>query len=124
RLQVVDSVLHPQTEISMADARHIEPNALIGDSVSLDLHVPRKDLSTIVALNTGLFDWWKGDKWQNGFLVSFADATIAVQGSHPNASEFVDGEVLYPAKGVSGSDIEIAIDGFTLLIHTLRLSPK
>lgn len=122
--QVVDTVLHPQTEISFTDARHIEASALIGDHVSLDLPVSRAEISSLVALNTNLIDWWRGDKGQNGFLVSFADATIAVQGSHPKASEFLDGEVVYPVKGASAKDIEIAIDGFTLLVHKLRLSPN
>lgn len=124
RLQVVDSVLHPQTEISVSEARNLKPNVLVGDSVSLDMHVPRADLGSILAGNTNLFDWWHGTKWQSGFLVSFEGATISIEGSHPQVSEFVEGEAVYPAKGASAADIEIEIAGFTVLVHTLRLSPK
>ncbi len=46
--EVVEEVLHPNTEISLEDARRIQPDAQIGDVVRVETHQP-KDFGRIAA---------------------------------------------------------------------------
>src|SRR5690242_2604554 len=47
-VEVVAEVLHPQTEIRLAEAQQLRPDAAIGDTISLDLAVDRAGLQKIV----------------------------------------------------------------------------
>jgi hypothetical protein len=40
-VEVVADVLHPQTEISLAEAQQLRPGVALGDTISLDLAVDR-----------------------------------------------------------------------------------
>src|SRR5438270_13342108 len=52
-VEVVNEVRHPQTEISLADARRLRSDVAPGETISLDLSVGRHDLQRIVNIGRG-----------------------------------------------------------------------
>ena len=54
-------VLHPQTEISFAEAQELRPGVALGDTIPLDLAVEHADLQKIVELGRGVRDWLDSD---------------------------------------------------------------
>jgi hypothetical protein len=121
-VQVVDEVLHPQTEVSIADAQRFRPDAKVGDTVSLAIDVDRVDLSAIVGLGRGVPDWLGGVPRSTGFPVEFSDVTITVDELLVPVSRIVDGGVTYRVAGPL-RPIEITKDGFTVIISSLHISP-
>jgi hypothetical protein len=123
-VQVVDEVLHAQTEVSIADAQRFQPDAKVGDTVLLGIDVDRPDLSAIVAHGRGVPDWLGAVPRSAGFLVEFSDVTIGVQTGGPGLSRILEGDMTYPVAGPFRRPIEITIAGFTLVISSMELSPK
>ena len=122
-VEVVAEVLHPQTEISLAEARQLRPDAAPGDTISLDLAVDRADLQEIVDLGRGVRDWLDSDPRAARFPVEFSDLTVSLAEAKQGLGRVVDGSVTYPVAGPFRSPIEIVIAGFVVVISSLELSP-
>jgi hypothetical protein len=123
-LEVVAEVLHPQTEISLAEAQQLRPGAAVGDTISVDLAVDRADLQEIVALGRGVPDWLDSGPRGARFLVEFSDLTVSLAEAERGLGRVVDGSVTYPVAGPFRSPIEIVIGGFVVVISSLELSPR
>jgi hypothetical protein len=123
QVEVVAEVLHPQTEISLADAQQHRPGAALGDTVSLNLVIDRTDLQTIVNLGRGVRDWLDTDPPAARFPVEFSDLTVSFEAATPSIGRVVQGSVIYPAAGTYRGRIEIDIAGFEVFISALELSP-
>ena len=121
-VEVVAEVLHPQTEISLAEAQQLRPDVALGDTMSLDLEVDRADLQEIVDLGWGVRDWLDSDPRTARFPVEFSDLTVSLKEAKQGFGRVVDGSVTYPAGPFRGP-IEMVIDGFVVLISSLDLSP-
>ena len=117
-LQVVTEVLHPQTEISLADAQRLRPGVALGDTVPLPFAVDRADLQEIVSLGRGVRDWLDSDPRAGGYAVEFSELTISLADAR-----VIDGSVKYTVAGPYRGPIEIVIDGFVLVISSLELTP-
>lgn len=122
-VEVVADVLHPQTEIAVADAQHLQPGALVGDTISVNLTVDRSDLREIVELGQGMPGWLGSAPASAGFPVQFSDLTVSLDGVPAGVGRVIDGVVTYPIGGHVRYPIEIVIDGFTVIITTLELTP-
>ena len=122
-VEVVADVLHPQTEIAVADAQHLQPGALVGDTISVNLTVDRSDLREIVELGQGMPGWLGSEPASAGFPVQFSDLTVSLDGVPAGVGRVIDGVVTYPIGGHVRYPIEIVIDGFTVIITTLELTP-
>jgi hypothetical protein len=122
-VEVVAEVLHPQTEIAVADAQRLQLGAQLGDTISVQLAVDPSELSQIVELGRGLPGWLGTAPPSAGFPVEFSDLTVAVVDIEPGLGRVIDGVVTYPIAGKVRYPIEIVIDGFTVVISSLELSP-
>ena len=122
-VKVVAEVLHPQTEISLAEAQQLRPGAAAGDTISVDLAVDRADLQEIVALGRGVRDWLDSGQRGARFLVEFSDLTVSLAEADRGLGRVVDGSVTYPVVGPFRRPIEIVIGGFVVVISSLELSP-
>lgn len=123
-VEVVQEVLHPQTQVSLADARRFRPDVSIGDTVHLGLDVDRPDLSAIVGLGRGVPDWVGRLPQRNGFPVELRDVTIAVEVGFVTRSRIIEGSVAYRVPGRFHRPIQVTRNGFTVTISSLDLSPK
>ena len=121
-LEVVTEVLHPQTEIGLAEAQQLQPGVALGDTISLPLSVDRADLQKIVALGRGVRDWLDSDPRAAGFPVEFSELTVSLEEANRGLGRVIDGSVTYPVAGPYRGPIEIVIDGFVLVISSLELS--
>jgi hypothetical protein len=121
-VEVVAEVLHPQTEIGLADALQLRPDAAVGDTIALDLAVDRADLQGIVELGRGVRDWLDSGPRTARFLVEFSDLTVSLEEAEHGLGRVIDGSVTYPVAGGFRGPIEIVIDGFVLVISSLELS--
>ena len=117
-LEVVTEVLHPQTEISLADAQRLRPGVALGDTVPLPLAVDRADLQEIVSLGRGVRDWLDSDPRAGGYAVEFSELTVSLADAR-----VIDGSVKYTVAGPYRGPIEIVIEGFVLVISSLELTP-
>jgi hypothetical protein len=120
-LEVVAEALHPQTEISLAEAQQLRPGVALGDTVSLDLIADRADLQKILERGRGVRDWLDSDPRAARFPIEFSDLTVSLEGG--SGVRVVDGTVTYPVAGPFRVPIEIDIGGFTVVISSLELSP-
>ncbi|MGB9376481.1 MAG: hypothetical protein WCB04_03105 [Mycobacteriales bacterium] len=123
-VEVVTDVLHPQTQISIAEAQQVRPDVRLGDTISLDLAVEHADLQEIVGLRRGVLDWLDSDPRTARFPVDLNDVTISVAEAKRGLARVVDGSVTYPVAGPLRGPIEIVIDGFTVVISSLELTPR
>lgn len=123
-LEVVATVLHPQTEISLAEAQRLRPNAAIGETLSLDVSVDRVGLQRIVDLGRGVSDWLDSDPRAARFAVEFSDLTVDLAEAEQGVGRVVKGLVTYPVTGLIRRPIEIVIEGFVLVLSSLELSPR
>jgi len=123
-VEVVDEVLHPQTQVSLTDARRIRPDVKVGETVSVGIDVDRSDLSDIVRLGRGVPDWLGSIPRAAGFAVEFSEATISVDKGRSAVAQIIKGEVRYPGPGASRRPIEITIAGFTLTISSIQLTHR
>ena len=121
-VEVVDEVLHPQTEVSLAEAQRLRPDVALGDTIALDLAVDRAGLQGIVDLGRGVRDWLDSNPRAARFLVEFSDLTVSLEEAREGPGRVIDGSVIYPVAGPYRGPIEIDIDGFVLVISSLELS--
>jgi hypothetical protein len=123
RVEVVDVVRSSQTEIALTDARRLQPEAAIGQSISLDLTIGRDDLQRIIEHGRGVHDWLDTDPAATAFLVEFTELTVAVHAVPHPVARVIDGVVTYPAAGLFHRPAEIVIDGFVLVLSSIELTP-
>jgi hypothetical protein len=123
-VEVVSEVLHPQTQISVADAQRFRPDVKVGETVSLGIEVDRAGLGAIVGHARGVPDWLSAVPRETGFAVDLRDVTIEVE-KGLGLSRIIEGDVAFPAAGAAfRRPIEITIAGFTLTLSSVELSPK
>jgi hypothetical protein len=123
-VEVVADVLHPQTQIRLADAQQLRPDAAIGETISLNLAVDRAVLQGIVERGRGVRDWFDSDPRANRFAVEFSDLTVNLEEAERGVGRVVEGLVTYPVAGPLRRPIELVIDGFVLVLSSLGLSPR
>ena len=123
-VEAVAAVLHPQTEIDIAEARRLRPDAAIGETISLAVAVDRVGLQRIVELGRGVGDWLDADPRADRFAVEFSDLTINLEDAAQGVGRVIEGSVTYPVAGAVRRPIEIVIEGFVLVLSSLELSPR
>src|SRR5262245_29134859 len=123
-VEVVATVLHPQTEIGLAEAQRFRPDAAIGQTISLDVAVDRVGLQSIVDLGRGVSDWLDSDPHAARFVVEFSDLTVDLAEAEHGVGRVGGGRVTYPIAGPIRRRIMVVIGGFVLVLSSLELSPR
>src|SRR5262249_2883324 len=106
-VEVVAEVLHPQTEISVADATRLGCQALGGATVAVPLGLARRDLQSVIELERGIGDWLGTKPPAADFAVEFHDVTVSLAEATAGRARIIDGSVTYPIAGVARRPIEI-----------------
>ena len=123
-LEVVSNVENRQTQISFVEAQRIKPDVEIGQSLTVELPVRQSQLQEIVQLGTGVFGWLEQPPASGHILVQFKKATVLLDGPGAVIGQIVDGEAVYPVPSRPiPLVIEVDVDGFTLVISTLHVTP-
>lgn len=123
-LEVVSNVENRQTQISLVEAQSIKPDIEIGQSLTVEMSVRQSQLQEIVQLGTGVLGWLEQPPASGQILVEFKNATVLLEGSGATIGQIVDGEAVYPVpRRPIPPVIEVDVDGFTLVISTLHVTP-
>jgi hypothetical protein len=123
-LEVVTNVENRQTQISLVEAQSIKPEIEIGQSLTVEMSVRQSQLQEIVQLGTGVLGWLEQPPASGQILVEFKNATVLLEGSGATIGRIVDGEAVYPMpRRPVPLVIEVDVDGFTLVISTLHVTP-
>ena len=124
-LEVVSNVEDRQTQISLVDAQRIEPGVEIGQSLSVEMSVRQSQLQEIVQLGSGMLGWLEQPPASGQILVEFKNATVLLDGPGAVIGQIVHGEAVYPVpRRRFPPAIEVDVDGFTLVISTLHVTPS
>jgi hypothetical protein len=124
-LEVVSNVENRQTQISFVEAQRIKPDVEIGQSLAVEMSVRQSQLQEIVQLGTGVLGWLEQPPASGHILVQFKKATVLLDGPGAVIGQIVDGEAVYPVpRRPFPVGIEIDVDGFTLVISTLHVTPS
>lgn len=116
-LEVVDDVVHPETQISLASARSLRPDVKTGESIAIVFDADRRDLKSILDLGRGLGGVLDAETRAARFLVEFDDLTVDLGDTH--LGRVIEGIAKYVDK--IRRTVEIVIDGFTLVLSGLTL---
>ncbi len=122
-LEVVDEVIHPETQMSIADARTVRPDVQVTENVAIEFAVDRVQLRDIVELGRGVQGWLDTDPPAASFLVEFDDLTVDVSAGKGRGT-VVDGKAAYPIVGPVPRPIEFEIAGFTIVVTAFNLDPR
>jgi hypothetical protein len=107
--------LHPETEISLADAQALRSGAAIGETAEIAFGADRAQLRGIV--DAGSVTGWLGsDPLAALAAVEFTDLAVDIA-----RHVVVDGEVTYPVAGPLPPPLRIEIAGFTLVISRFSI---
>ena len=123
-LEVVSNVENRQTQISLVEAQRIKPDVEIGQSLPVEMSVRQSQLQEIVQLGTGVLGWLEQLPANGQILVEFNNATVLLDDPGSAIGQIVDGEAVYPVPSRPiPLVIEVDVDGFTLVISTLHVTP-
>jgi len=124
-LEVVRRVTNPQTQISFMDALRVQPEAQVGQKLTLYLAANPADLQAMVQLNQSILGWLETAKRKGQILVEFQNATVQLEPSLPATGRVVDGSAVYPTHPAIPKVIQLQIEGFTISISSssLKLTP-
>ncbi len=123
-LEVVTEVAWPDTQISLARARAIVPDAVPGQSIEVPVGFSEASLSRTLNEAALRVDWAAGHAARGRVLVAFDGVTVKRMRDRRDDGEIVDGEALYPAVPRVPQHLEVEIDGFVVALDELVLSPK
>ena len=119
-VEVVDNVVYPETQVSIADALVVRPGARVGDTIAVDFTVDRSQLRDIVWHGRGFLGWFDSDPPSARLLVAFRELDIDFS-QLPDRGLVRGGIATYPIGGLR-RPIEIVLGGFTIVIPSLRLT--
>jgi len=115
-VEVVDQVLHPETQIALSDAQAIRSGVTIGETVDVAFDADSAQLRGIVEAGGSVAGWLDVDPIASLVPVEFAD--LAVDVAHHLV---VDGSVTYPIAGLLPPPLQIPIAGFTLVFSRFAI---
>ncbi len=121
--RIVQSVSMPEKEISLQEAKLINPGAKLGGQITLEIPAKSLKKSDIIEAKQIAIDRLK-PKPRLGvgeYLVKFTDVTIEPAGRN-TIGRIIAGDVFFPVSP-PGTTMEVPVDGFTMLIDSLHITP-
>lgn len=122
-IEVVKTVIHPQTQVSLDVARHIQPGIQLGETLQLKTAATSDTLQKLAAGDLTLLDIREQLPTKGQILVEFKNVTIK-KTTTKGIGRIVEGEAVYPAKQHIPKKLQLKVDGFTLSLTTISLTPK
>ena len=122
-MEVVAKVVHPQTQISLEAAQLLQPDIQVGATLQVSTDMDPQDLQQLVCSGVNIINWWEKNPPKGQVLVSFDEVSIAGTAKR-GVGRIVSGEAVYPAKPRVPKALAPVIEGFTLHVNALTLSPR
>jgi hypothetical protein len=123
-VEVVNEAVHRQTQISIADALEISPDARVGDTIDVHVDVRRKAVQDVLAHGGGLAGWHKGQWHEGQVFVAFEAEALHLDSVTPSHGTILAGEAVYPTDPRVPHELHASIAGFDLLFRSLTITPK
>lgn len=122
---VVLIVTDPANQISLPEARLIQPDITPGQTLALQLPLKSQDVPGIIAAKDLFLQEIEqlGGVAKGDIRVRFEDATIVEVPEQEGVGRIIEGTAFYPADPLYPEIIRLSIDGFTALIDILTLTP-
>lgn len=121
--EVVPKVTKPEAQLSVEEARLIRRDAAVGQRVEIDLPVSKDDTREIVRAKNDLIGRLKPVGAKGDIRVHFDDVTIVPVEGQPDSGRITAGSAAYPTDPAQPKVIRLAVDGFTVVIDNLNLTP-
>jgi len=121
---IVQTVLSPEKELALSDARKVDPKAAVGQQISLPLRSKSINKTDIVAAKKDYFDHLitSTSSSRGRIRLNFKDVAITPTPRNTFAT-VTAGEACYPtATPDPPQPAEIAISGFVVLVDSLKLT--
>jgi hypothetical protein len=120
-LAVVEIVKDPTKQISVADAKKIDPTRAIGSALEVQIPIYAKTGLQIAESIQNLIQW--AQQPRGDIKVRFENLTI-VPGATPGTGLVVSGSATYPTAPPVPETVTLPVAGFTLYIHKLTFTPS
>ena len=125
RFDVVPAVTDPANQISLLEARLIQPDITLGQTLELQLPLKSQDVQSIVAAKDRFLQGIEqlSEPVKGDIRVRFENATIVEVPEQEGVGRIIEGIAFYPTDPLYPDIIRLSIDGFTALIDILTLTP-
>ena len=120
-LEVVKKVINPQTQVSLDTARRIQPGVRLGETLRMKTAVTSDTLQKIAVGDATLLDVQERPPAKGQILVEFNNVTVIIK---RGIGQIIEGEAVYPARERIPNKLQLSLDGFTLILDSLTLTPK
>lgn len=122
--EVVSEVTDPENQISLEEARLISPHVRLGEKLELVLASESRKPESILKAKVDLLNKLKLKEEKKGdILVHFDNVTITQVPGRANVGRIIQGKAAYPTEPPQPEIINLSIEGFTVWIDSLNLSP-
>jgi hypothetical protein len=123
RLEVVHTVVHPETQISFIEAYAIDPTVTVGQALDVTVGVLNTRFGDLVHSQAGIIGGYlKGDH-SGDILVGFKEVTIQCDPTDVEKGVITHGEAVFPTEHPFPREIHVELGGFSLLIRGVTLRP-
>jgi hypothetical protein len=117
---VVSAVSDPKTEVTLEQARLINPGVKLGDNLEFEIDITETERQSLLQTDRGIIEHLLGSK--GDALVKYEDVTVKVD-QNGTTGRIIVGNAVYPANPNTTQPISLSISGFTALIDSLTLTP-
>lgn len=118
--KVVSAVSDPQTEVTLEQARLINPGVKLGDNLEFEIDITETERQSLLQTDRGIIEHLLGSK--GDALVKYENVTVKVD-QNGTTGRIIEGKAVYPANPNTTQPISLSISGFTALIDSLTLTP-
>ena len=121
---VVNTVSQPERELSLAEARRINPQVRLGEELVLPLQVKAIEKASILEARRNLLDMLRPGVKPGGIRVRFEDCTIKPT-SQADVGKIIEGRAFYPTEPpIPAVPAKIHVAGFTIYLDALVITPS
>ena len=121
--EIAQSVTDPSKQISLDDARLIQPEAKAGQRMELELVLEKDDPHSIVSAKDAIIGGLKLKAGKGDALVRFESVTIAEVAGKTDVGRITQGSAVFPIDPANPSTFTLSIEGFTAVVSALTLTP-
>ena len=123
-LEIVTEAKHQQTEIGIAEALAISPEALVGDTLEVSADVRHRAIQDVLRHGGSLAAWHRGPWHEGQVFVAFEAEVVQLNSIKESLGTIRDGSATYPTDPIIPRELHAVIAGFDLLISSLTITPK
>lgn len=122
---IVSNVTNPTTQVSLGQARKIQPDARLGGTLEMKLAVKRDATNDIIQAKTDYFRQREQELLlkQGDILVRFDKVIVERIAGQSRMGRIIQGQADFPIENIAPQTLKLNLDGFTAVIEELTLRP-